>query len=62
MKLHVLGTAGYHPNEQRHTACLMLPSEGIILDAGTSFFRTANLIETDSLHVFLSHAHLDHIV
>ncbi|QDU62631.1 ribonuclease Z [Planctomycetes bacterium Pan216] len=59
-KLHVLGTGGYHPNDLRHTACLMLPEAGIILDAGTSFFRTRELITTTTLDIFLTHAHLDH--
>ena len=39
MKLLLLGTSGYHPSEQRQTACLMLPEVGIVLDAGTGFFR-----------------------
>ncbi len=60
MKLHLLGTAGYHPNEQRHTACFMIPEAGIVFDAGTGFFRVRDLIETCELHIFLSHAHLDH--
>ena len=39
MKILLLGTAGYHPSETRHTACVMLPEAGIVLDAGTGFFR-----------------------
>ena len=62
MKLLLLGTGGYHPSELRHTACLMLPTEGIILDAGTAMFRVRDHIQTDSLEILLSHAHLDHIV
>lgn len=62
MKLHLLGTAGYHPNEHRHTACFMIPEAGIVFDAGTGFFRVRDLIETPELHIFLSHAHLDHCV
>jgi len=62
VKLIFLGTAGYHPNEQRHTSCLMLPEAGIVLDAGTGMFRLGQHIETTSLDIFLSHAHLDHIV
>ena len=58
--LHLLGTGGYHPTEQRHTPCLMLPEAGIVLDAGTAFFRVRELIATDRLDIFLSHAHLDH--
>jgi ribonuclease BN (tRNA processing enzyme) len=60
MKLHFLGTAGYHPSENRHTSCVMLPELGIILDAGSGFFRVREHIATPELHVFLSHAHLDH--
>ena len=40
----------------------MLPEQGIILDAGTGIFRARDLIETPHLDIFLSHAHLDHIV
>jgi ribonuclease BN (tRNA processing enzyme) len=62
MKLVLLGTGGYHPNERRHTACLMLPQEGIVLDAGTGFFRVGSHLATPTLDVLLSHAHLDHVV
>ncbi|MGI9472055.1 MAG: MBL fold metallo-hydrolase [Rubripirellula sp.] len=60
MQLHCLGTAGYHPNEARHTSCYYLPESGIALDAGSGIFRLANHIKTDSLDILLSHAHLDH--
>ena len=62
MKLHFLGTTGYHPNNIRQTACLMLPEIGLILDAGTGMFRTRDLIQTDTLDIFLSHVHLDHCI
>ena len=62
MKLHFLGTTGYHPNNQRQTACLMLPELGIIFDAGTGIFRARDLIQTDTLDIFLTHIHLDHCV
>jgi ribonuclease Z len=62
MKLLLLGTAGYHPNERRQTACLMLPEAGIVLDAGTGFFRVREHLATPTLDVLLTHAHLDHIV
>lgn len=62
MRIHFLGSGGYHPNERRQTACVMLPETGVIFDAGTGAFRVAEHIETEELHVFLSHAHLDHIV
>ncbi len=60
MRLHCLGTVGYHPNSSRHTSCYFLPESGILLDAGSGIFRLPPLIETDTLDVLLSHAHLDH--
>jgi ribonuclease BN (tRNA processing enzyme) len=62
MELVLLGTGGYHPNETRHTACLMLPEQGILLDAGTALFRARQYLQTSDLTIFLTHAHLDHIV
>ena len=62
MRLEFLGTGGYHPNESRHTACLMLPEAGIVFDAGTSIFRIADRLLTEELSVCLTHAHLDHVV
>ena len=62
MKLLLLGTTGYHPNGRRHTACLMLPELGIVLDAGTAFFRVREHLATDELDIFLTHSHLDHVV
>jgi len=62
MKLHCLGTAGYHPSETRHTACFFLPEQGIALDAGTSVFRLQSLIRTKTISVLLSHTHLDHVM
>ena len=62
MKLHFLGTSGYHPTRQRDTACLMIPELGVILDAGSGIFRARELIETKELHIFLTHVHLDHVV
>jgi ribonuclease BN (tRNA processing enzyme) len=62
MKLLLLGTAGYHPNERRQTACVMLPEVGIVLDAGTGFFRVREHLQTQSLDILLTHAHLDHVV
>lgn len=61
MRLIFAGTGGYHPNERRHTASLLLPEIGVALDAGTGFFRVQSLLRTDFLDVFLSHAHLDHV-
>jgi len=61
MRLLFLGTGGYHPNERRHTAGLMLPELGLVFDAGSSFFRVQSRLQTRELDVFLTHAHLDHI-
>jgi ribonuclease Z len=62
MLLQFLGTTGYHPCEARHTACLMLPEIGVVFDAGTAFFRVRELLATDTLDIFLTHAHLDHSI
>ncbi len=62
MKLILLGTGGYHPSQSRHTACLLLPACGAMLDAGTGMFRAGQYLETPTLDIFLSHAHLDHVV
>jgi ribonuclease Z len=62
MRVELLGTGGYHPNERRHTTCVMLPEVGIVFDAGTAFFRVAPRLQTPELRIFLTHAHLDHIV
>lgn len=61
MKLVFLGTAGYHPSETRHTSCLLLPDVGVVLDAGSGMFRVRDRLVTDTLDIFLTHAHLDHI-
>lgn len=62
MKLVLLGTTGYHPNGRRQTACLMLPEVGVILDAGTGIFRAGKLLRTKTLDIYLTHAHLDHVI
>lgn len=62
MKLILLGTTGYHPNNLRHTACLMLPEAGIVFDAGSAMFRVRDLLKTPEFDIFISHAHLDHIL
>ncbi len=41
---------------------MMLPELGVILDAGTGIFRARDLIQTKTLDIFLSHAHLDHVI
>jgi ribonuclease BN (tRNA processing enzyme) len=65
MHVEFLGTAGYHPNETRHTSCVYLPDaapeHAFVLDAGTGFFRLIGRRLPPHLHIFLSHAHLDHV-
>jgi len=62
MKLVLLGTGGYYANDIRHTACLMLPEVGVVLDAGSGMYRVADYLATERLDIFLSHAHLDHVM
>jgi ribonuclease Z len=62
MQLLLLGTTGYHPSARRHTACLLFPEIGLVLDAGTGFFRVRDWLQTSELDVFLTHAHLDHVI
>lgn len=62
MKLVLLGTGGYFPNSRRHTACLMLPEVGVVLDAGSGMCHIAKHVQTSYLDIFLTHAHLDHVV
>jgi ribonuclease BN (tRNA processing enzyme) len=62
MQLHLLGTTGYHPNDLRQTACYLLPQCGVILDAGTGMYRVQELLNAPTLDIFLTHAHLDHVV
>jgi ribonuclease BN (tRNA processing enzyme) len=61
MQLHLLGTTGYHPNARRHTACFMLPEQGIVLDAGSGMFRVRERLQTPELDIYLTHTHLDHV-
>ncbi|OHB85766.1 MAG: metal-dependent hydrolase [Planctomycetes bacterium RBG_16_64_12] len=62
MKLVLLGTTGYHPNDRRHTLCLLIPECGIMLDAGTAVYRAGRYLETSELTILLTHAHLDHVI
>lgn len=61
MKLVLLGTGGYFPTNRRHTACLMLPEVGVVLDAGSGMCWIGDFLQTDRLDIFLTHAHLDHV-
>ena len=62
MKIVLLGTTGYHPNQRRHTPCMLLPECGVMFDAGTAMFRAGEYLQGCKLDIFLSHAHIDHIV
>ncbi|TWT46424.1 MBL fold metallo-hydrolase [Botrimarina hoheduenensis] len=62
MRIELLGSGGFHPNERRHTLCVLLPELGVMLDAGTAAFRVHDRIATSELDIFLTHAHIDHIV
>ena len=62
MKLILLGTTGYHPNDRRHTPCMLIPEQGVMLDAGTAVYRAGKYLETGELSIFLTHAHIDHVI
>ncbi len=62
MKLVLLGTTGYHPNNRRQTPCMLLPECGIMLDAGTGMYRAGRFLQTSQLVILLTHAHLDHVI
>jgi ribonuclease BN (tRNA processing enzyme) len=62
MKLIVLGSGGYHPNEHRHTACYFFPDQHLLLDCGTGAFRLERFLPEERLTILLSHGHLDHVV
>jgi ribonuclease BN (tRNA processing enzyme) len=65
-----LGLNGYIPTFGRHTTSFLLLSDeaAILLDAGTGIARLAEpalqerLAAYDTLHVVLSHYHLDHVI
>ncbi len=61
MRIVFLGTGGYHPTENRHTACLFVPEAGLVFDAGTGLFRVFPRLMTRELDIFVTHSHLDHI-
>ncbi len=65
MHVEFLGTAGFHPNAHRHTAGIFIPDaapdDAFLLDAGTGTWRLIGRDLPPRLHIFLTHAHLDHI-
>lgn len=62
MKLNLLGTTGYHPNDRWQTLCMLIPEYGLMLDAGTGIYRAGRYLKTPELDIFLTHAHLDHVI
>lgn len=62
MEFQFLGTGGYHPNDRRETSAVFLPEVGVLFDAGTGVYRLADRLQLPELDIFLSHAHLDHII
>jgi len=41
---------------------MMLPELGVVFDAGTGMFRVRDLLQTETLDIFMSHVHLDHSI
>jgi ribonuclease BN (tRNA processing enzyme) len=68
MKLTVLGSGGWIPTPNNETACYMIESgdDLILLDAGTGLSNLEHyhdvLRNFDTIHIVLSHYHLDHII
>ena len=67
MKLYVLGCAGWIPSKNE-TCCFLIEHKGhlIMLDAGTGVSNIKHyqdiLGKYDTLHIILTHYHLDHII
>lgn len=40
----------------------MIPAAGVVLDAGTAMYRARKYLCTPELDIFLTHAHLDHVI
>lgn len=67
MRFTFLGTSGYHPSAARHTTGLAVPELGVLFDAGSGSFRVPEVFAAEPnaeqpLDIYLTHAHLDHIV
>lgn len=60
MKLVILGSGGYYSTDDTHTPCYFIPELGVIFDAGNGIWRAPEYVETEVVHIFLTHAHLDH--
>lgn len=61
VELTCLGAGGFYTTDNIHTMCWMVPQLGVIFDAGSGFYRAFETLLTDTVHIFLSHGHLDHL-
>jgi ribonuclease Z len=66
MRVEFFGTAGFHPNAERHTSGIFVPDvapgAAFLLDAGTGTWRLTQRKLPPRLHIFLTHSHLDHVM
>ncbi len=60
MKLVVLGSNGFRPNDLGHSACYAIPELGLTLDAGTGLYRMVDHLHDLKFDVYLTHDHPDH--
>lgn len=63
MKLRVLGSNGWYPNNEGSTACLLIETDDyyVVLDAGSGIYKLDEYVKLDKpIYLFLSHFHLDH--
>ena len=64
MKIHFLGTNGWHDTETGETPCILIDSKEayIVLDAGNALRKIDRHISDPKkpIYLFLSHFHLDH--
>ena len=67
MNIYILGAAGWIPGANE-TSCIMVENKGqlFILDAGTGLSnirKYAHILDKyDTVHLLLSHYHLDHMI
>ena len=63
MKIHFLGTNGWHTTETGDTLCTLIETENeyIVLDAGNAI-RKLDKFEDKPVFLFLSHFHIDHFL
>ena len=64
MKIHFLGTNGWHDTETGETPCILIDAKEayIVLDAGNALRKIDRHISDTKkpIYLFLSHFHLDH--